>query len=48
MLDNGLDDGGIGDFVDGGNTDYEYTYDANGNMITDLNKELAPPLITPT
>ena len=41
VLDNGLDDGGIGDFVDGVNTDYEYTYDANGNMITDLNKGIS-------
>lgn len=38
VLDNGNDTYG---FADGANTSTEYTYDANGNMLTDANKGIS-------
>ena len=33
--------GKIGDFIDGSSATIEYTYDASGNMLTDLNKGIS-------
>lgn len=37
----------LGDFKDGGNTENDYVYDINGNMVTDLNKTIFSPGIVP-
>jgi len=37
----------LGDFKDAGNTGNDYSYDVNGNMVIDLNKNILSPGIVP-